>query len=342
MQLLLIGLLLVLVLNYSASIWIKKYMENYHRPTYYNKRHSSKDHVDYNREALEKRDKDGKNGTGIRPPFDPEKDLSYYVHVLHLGSVICPGALISYRMVITSSNCFQPKSEDERTSLVYRASEMGVTTGGQFAMSNPHQVIAFFMPVDKVKEKISSVALLGLQSKLSRNSYRHIDLYQKKTNAGDQIKIAFLDPQSYRIEHSTDSKILKKDRCQSYHTVIERFGTIPGFSTEGSDYFCTASKKNPTTCSTRPGDPLLVDNKLAGINVFGAVCSNSPIDVNIDIYMPIRPVVKFIQMATDALRAFTHTGPYNTSNPFPSPLVESLITRQPNFFVGETLNFTDI
>ncbi|KAH8247800.1 hypothetical protein KR038_010068, partial [Drosophila bunnanda] len=335
MQLLMAGLLLVLVLDCSASIWIKKYVENYHRPTYYNKRHRSKDHVDYTREALE-RLPEVKPTKSRRPPFDPERDISYYVHVLHRASMICSGALISYRMVITSSHCFRSETEDDTKTTLYRASDLSVVTGGEFAMSDPLSVITFFMPVNGIEKNITSVALLGLELKLDPQYYRYIKIYHKVPKLGDQVKIAFLDPLEYRVKHM-DTVILNYERCQSYYALRDLF-RLPS---EGSDYICVRNKRNTlrSTCSTRPGDPLLVGNQLAAINIYGEHCSSAIETVNMDIYLPMRPVVKFIQLATDSLRAFTHTGPYNESitRP-PSPLVQSLITRQPNFYVGNKLD----
>ncbi|KAH8280924.1 hypothetical protein KR054_005118, partial [Drosophila jambulina] len=345
MHLLMVGLLLVLVLDYSSSIWLKQYMENYHRPTYYNRRHSSKDHVDYNREALEQRDSErtfhqrgaleqkdaAMPQTAQRTfhPFDPEKDLSYYVHILHRASMICSGALISYRMVITSAQCFRSEVEDQLKLTVFKASDMGVVTGGEFAMSDPHPVINFFMPVER---NTTSVALLGLASKLNRNYYRHIKIYNQVPKVGDKVKIAFLDPQNFQVKHM-DTVILDKGQCQTYYTMTELFQ----FPIDETNYICVRNKRTTprSACSTRPGDPLLVGNQLAGINMFGEYCSNEIGTVNMDFYLPMRPVIKFIQVATDALRAFTHTGPYNASNSStPSPLVQSLITMQPNFYVG--------
>ncbi|KAH8241289.1 hypothetical protein KR032_007026, partial [Drosophila birchii] len=324
MKLLVAGLLLVLILDYSASVWIKQYMENYHRPTYYNKRHRSGDHVDYNREALDKL-VDVKPVIYHQPPFDPERDISYYVNVLHHASVICSGALISYRMVITSSYCFRTKDDMKMT--VYKASELGVVTGGGLAMSDPHPVIAFFMPV----KNTTSVALLGLQSKLNAKYYRHIKIYHKVPKVRDHVKIAFLNPKDFHVKH-IDTVILNYDRCQTFYAIRQLFQ----FSTEGSDYICVRNKRNSmqSTCSTRPGDPLLVGNELAGINMYGEHCSHDNETDNMDIYLPMRPVVKFIQLVTDALRAFTGTGPYNASIPRPlSPLAQSLFDREPNFYM---------
>jgi len=87
-------------------MWVKRYIENYHRPTYRNRAHSSDKHVNYNREALENRKKPRTLEAHTRPPFDHEKHVSFYVNVLNEGSVICAGALISHRMIITSTHCF--------------------------------------------------------------------------------------------------------------------------------------------------------------------------------------------------------------------------------------------
>lgn len=102
-------LVLVFGLSHTSSKWIKKYVENYHRPTYYNKGHSSLDHVDYNRTALEERDKPPVEERPTQEPFDALKHQSFYVSILHHGSVICAGALISRRMVVTSTVCFDPR-----------------------------------------------------------------------------------------------------------------------------------------------------------------------------------------------------------------------------------------
>ncbi|XP_037719153.1 serine protease SP24D [Drosophila subpulchrella] len=331
MRLLITSILLILGLDYSASMWLKRYIENYHRPTYRNRAHSSSKHVNYNREALENRDKARTLETHSTPPFDPEKHVSYYVNVLNEGSVICAGALISHRMIITSTHCFYATGTD--ATYEYTAKKMTILTAIDFAPNTePHQVKAFFMPVNRDDHFINHVALLALAEKLKKSTYRYIPLNRKKPKMGDDVKMAFLGPPTYKVT-LYNTRVFEYDRCRIHYGLKDLFH----ISTLEPDFFCVRNKKHSkkSTCSTRPGDPLLEDNKLVGINIYGEHCDEDDDSTNMDIYIPIRVVVPFIQMATDALRAFTSTGPYNTSLKAPlSPLLQSLADKDPNIYVG--------
>jgi len=120
-------------------MWVKRYIENYHRPTYRNRAHSSDKHVNYNREALENRKKPRTLEAHTRPPFDHEKHVSFYVNVLNEGSVICAGALISHRMIITSTHCFYATGTD--ATYEYTAKKMTILTAIDFALD-----ILFLLP----------------------------------------------------------------------------------------------------------------------------------------------------------------------------------------------------
>ncbi|KAH8326370.1 hypothetical protein KR067_006057 [Drosophila pandora] len=326
-------LVLVFGLSYTSSKWIKKYVENYHRPTYYNKGHSSLDHVDYSRTALEERDQPPVEEQHAQEPFDALRHQSFYISILHQGSVICAGALISHRMVITSTVCFRSPVRDN--TYEYKAVHLSVLAAIDmvpFRETMPHQVIGFYMPVNKNNKEVSHICLLGLNKKLGPR-YRYISLYRRIPQQRDEVTLTYLGAATRRLKYFNTS-VLNFDRCKVYFHSLDFFDV----HTYHPDYICVRNRRHTkkTTCNTRPGDPLVKDNQLAGINIFGERCELDDV-VNMDIYLPIRPVVPFIQLATDALRAFTGTGPYNeTANPPEmSPLVKSLKEGKPMVWAAD-------
>ncbi|XP_002137037.3 trypsin [Drosophila pseudoobscura] len=289
---------------------LKQYKENYHRPVYYNPSHSKANHVDYNREALDARDKLDKEAVERTVEFDASVDKTYYMHIYYKGTVFCPGALISRRMIITSARCFMPPTTEPVRE--YKARYMYVLTGvdiGHATTTTPHAVNAFYMPGHKENGTSNDIALISLAKKLPRDTYQYIKLYRGIPKAGDRVKMAFLDPSEYEIT-LYDTKVVDMDRCK---TTYEMMG-LNEFIME-PEYYCVSNLKHNlnTACSTRPGDPLIIENQLAAINIFGENCDEVEDTDTMDIYFPIKHTIKFIQLATDALRAFTGTGPFNES-----------------------------
>ncbi|XP_062125420.1 trypsin eta [Drosophila sulfurigaster albostrigata] len=282
--------------------------ETVHRPTYYNKAHKSSAHVDYNPQLLALRDAKPKREPRVAlPSFDPKTDLSYYVNVLDRGSVICAGALISRRMVVTSSRCFLPQPTEPTRE--FKAEDMSVVTGKDFAdgAHKTSQVIAFYMPVEKEAGKgVHNIALLALEQKLQRGAYRYIPLYSRLPPKGTPVTMSFVDHQSHDIT-LYESKVLSNESCKQTY---EDYGKIRLPFNE--EFFCVANRKK-AGCSTRPGDPLIIENKLAGINLYGELCDELKEGRKADVYYSLRHSVPFIQRSTDLLRAFTKSGPYNSS-----------------------------
>ncbi|KAM8706414.1 hypothetical protein ACLKA7_010657 [Drosophila subpalustris] len=283
------------------------YEENYHRPTYYNKAHKSSMHVDYSRTSMDNRDISIKKPRDRMQEFDPKTHTSYYVNVLYHGSVICAGALISRRMIITSSRCFLPSKVEPTEEL--RAEDMSVITGKDFGpdRSKTAKVIAFFMPAAKKNAiGVHDVVLLALGEKLKRGDYRYIPLYSRMPLPGAAVMMSYVDPYSQDITLH-ESKVVNIETCKESY---EEYGKLQIPFDE--EFFCVANRKK-AGCSTRPGDPLIIENKLAGINMYGEHCDELEGSHKVDVYYAIRHTVTFIQRATDMLRAFTGSGPFNDS-----------------------------
>ncbi|XP_030371024.1 uncharacterized protein LOC115621496 [Scaptodrosophila lebanonensis] len=315
-------LLLLLGLHCASGMWVKKYEENYHRPTYYNRAHKSSKHVNYNREELEQRDvKIKKRGL---EPFDPNVHKSFYVHILYKGSVICAGALISRRMIITSSRCFLPTESDP--TYAFKARYMTVRTGleiGSAISTKPSQVIAFYMPATKTNMTTHDIALVALEKKLPKQKYRFIGLYRQIPKPGDSVQMAFLDPAEYEIT-LFPSKVVDMELCKNFYESLR-----PHNMPFGSEFFCTSNKPNngKVACSTRPGDPLIINNELAAINIYGEHCDLAEGRQTMDVYYGIRHTIKYVQIATDLLRAFTDTWPFNDTKD--GPMFDNQFTATP-------------
>ncbi|XP_034486607.1 uncharacterized protein LOC117791068 [Drosophila innubila] len=299
---------LILFRIYSNDAeWLKKYEEDYHRPTYYNKAHKSDKHVDYSHTSMESRDLTTKTPRNLLTEFDPKIYKSYYVNILNRGSVICAGALISRRMIITSSRCFLP--DPKKPTEEFKAEEMSVITGNDFGpdRSKTWKVIAFFMPAPKKNGMgVHDIALLALRKKLRKVQYRYIKLYNRMPMPGAAVTMSFVDHNSHDIT-LYESKVLNIDSCNKTY---EKFGHLHIPFDE--EFFCVSNRKK-AGCSTRPGDPLFIENKLAGINIYGEQCDELEGGRKADVYYAIRHTFKFIQKTTDMLRAFTGTGPFNNS-----------------------------
>lgn len=298
------GFLILSMLAYAHAEWLKMYQEEMHRPTYYNKAHSPENHVDYSRSKIAARDIVTKQRKLSLPPFEAEKHLSFYVNILYMNSVLCAGSIISRRMVITSSRCFM--ATETAPVIQYKARHMTVMTGNYFgnplAMTWP--VIAFFQPTPKVNENVvHDISLLGLAQKLDKGTHRYIGLYRKHPPANAAVLMAFVYPATRDITFFNTS-VVDMSHCKRQY---EQSGINITFDKE---FFCVKNRRS-SGCSTRPGDPLIIDNKLAGINLYGEQCDELDGNQDVDIYYDIKSTIKFIQAATDMLRGFTGTGPFD-------------------------------
>ncbi|XP_064549992.1 brain-specific serine protease 4-like [Drosophila montana] len=300
-------LLLLLSVQIAVGVWLKRYIETSHRPSYYNRGHNQNMHVDYNRDILAERDRKGQVARSFGlPTFDPNVHKSYYVHILYKGSVFCAGALISHRMVITSSRCFL-NNENEPTR-EYKARQMSVLPGHKFGRPKRKvsNVRAFYLPTSKHGNgNVHDIALLGLKKKMDRKS-RYIKLFEQMPKMGSTVNMSFVDSKTQEIT-LFKTKVVDFEECKSS---FEQSGKIAiPFDKE---FFCVRNIKTGG-CSTRAGDPLIVDSQLAGVNIYGEHCDELEGHHIVDIYYAIPHTIPFIQKATDLLRALTGTGPFNES-----------------------------
>ncbi|XP_017874099.1 PREDICTED: uncharacterized protein LOC108621343, partial [Drosophila arizonae] len=296
-------LLAVISVHIAAGRWVSSYDEKYHRPTYYNRAHKSSQHVDYNATALFLRDFHPSIKKTL-PLFDPSIHLSYYVNVLYKGSVICAGALISRRMIITSSRCFL--ANELEPSHEFKARDMSIQPGNHFGQRERvvYPVKAFFLPAGRYQhEDVHRIALLALHTKLKKGTYRYIELYRKVPRPNAHVLVSYVDSYTRDIT-LLKTKVVSQKKCKkAFRNIGKR--KVPF----DDDLVCVKSSKQG--CSTRPGDPMIIDKKLAGINIYGENCEELEGNLVADVYYTMHYTVPFIQRATDMLRAFTGTGEYS-------------------------------
>lgn len=301
-----VGFIFLSLVVFAHAEWLKMYEEEEHRPTYYNRAHRPDQHVDYSRSKMAARDKKWEGSKVSLPPFEPEKHLSFYVNILYMNSVLCAGSMISRRMVITSSRCFM--GTETAPVIQYKARYMTVMTGNYFGnpFAQAWPVIAFFQPSPKQGEKdVHDISLLGLAKKLDRETHRYIGLYRKHPPANTAVLMAFVYPATRDITFYNTS-VVDIGYCKRQYEQAEINITM------GKEYYCVKNRRS-SGCATRPGDPLIIDNQLAGINLYGEQCDELDGSQDVDIYYNIRSTIKFIQTATDLLRGFTGTGPFDHS-----------------------------
>ncbi|KAH8420920.1 hypothetical protein KR222_009468 [Zaprionus bogoriensis] len=295
-----LGLLLV------NAEWLNVYSEEEHRPTYYNKAHHNSKHVDYSRSMMKSRDAVQPKTRIKEPEFKPQEHLSFYVNILHRGSVICAGALISRRMIITSARCFLATEADKTKQ--FKARDLSVLPGNLFGnpYARPSSVIATFHPPPLSGTQVHDIALLALAKKLPKPDFRYIKLFNHKPKSKSKVLMSFIHPATKDITFY-DTEVLSNAQCRKTYDDFGDFNT-----TFDPEFFCVKNSRE-FSCSTRVGDPLIVKDKLAGINVYGEHCDEAGNSLSADIYYGVRHSIKFIQTATDLLRGFTGTGPFNMS-----------------------------
>ncbi|XP_017062512.1 uncharacterized protein LOC108102272 [Drosophila ficusphila] len=187
------------------------------------------------REELERRDQ-------IRTHNLQAKDLRFIAKVKVGNSTRCSAALVAPSLVISSSVCFRNESPQQI--------EVLFTGGKKFEVDNV--VKAEFCP---------ELILLHLKTPTAINP---INISHQSLQLGDNVSMMMASPDlSFYGRRRT--KIISNRACKSTFMEEESVFITPNM-------VCAKNSITPEKCATFPGDALLMDHELSGLNIYGFRC----------------------------------------------------------------------
>ncbi|XP_015009377.2 uncharacterized protein LOC26526379 [Drosophila erecta] len=183
------------------------------------------------------------------------KKFNFIAKVKVGNAVRCSAALVAPSLAITSSNCFINDSS--------KPLQIIFTGGRSFAVDNV--VKPDFCPE-------LSVLHLTRPSEINPIALCHYDL-----PLGTKVSMMMASPDLiYYGRRRTE--IISNRACKT--TFLEEDSV---FIT--SSMLCARNSKNPEKCATSPGDALLIDHQLCGLNIYGFRCFQNA--VNGDLYLSL-------------------------------------------------------
>ncbi|KAH8347287.1 hypothetical protein KR059_008278 [Drosophila kikkawai] len=184
-----------------------------------------------------------------------ESDFSFIAKVEISGSVQCSAALVAPRVVISSSACCRNKSHHQLQILF---------SGGRK------------LAVDLIvkPEFCPELCLLYLES---QTEFLPVNISRQSLKLGHN---------AYMVMASPDLRFYGRRLTQ----IIENRACKVTFQEEESAYItpsmiCAKNSGTADRCANNPGDGLLMDNQLCGINAYGSRCR--PNSLNGDLYIDL-------------------------------------------------------
>ncbi|KAH8294969.1 hypothetical protein KR018_004849 [Drosophila ironensis] len=202
-------------------------------------------------EALQRRNNFEKHAQQLR-------DFSFLVKIQIGTAVRCSGALIAPQLIISSSVCFENVRPHQLQVLM---------EGGKTHLVKNIETLEFF-------PEITTIYLS------SPTKVRPAELCEQSPQLGlnASMLMASFDMSFYgrRRTHIVPNAACKKAYEQDKSLFITH------------RMFCVENSRNPQKCATGPGDALLVDHRLCGLNIYGARCRSNA--TNADLYTIVSEV----------------------------------------------------
>ncbi|XP_017083041.2 uncharacterized protein LOC108115916 [Drosophila eugracilis] len=182
------------------------------------------------------------------------KDFNFIAKVKLENVIRCSAALVGPRLLITSSTCFVNKTSQQLRVL--------------FPGGRTFDIDSIVKP-----DSCPEISLLLLKSEVSEINPIYLCHQDIQLGINASMMMASPDLSFYGRRHT---KIISNEVCQT--TFFEEDSV---FTT--SNMMCAMNSMTPDKCATSPGDALLIDHKLCGINIYGFRCFVN--ELNGDLYI---------------------------------------------------------
>ncbi|KPU80394.1 uncharacterized protein Dana_GF27318 [Drosophila ananassae] len=179
------------------------------------------------------------------------KEFSFVVKLKIDNSVRCSGALIAPKLVVTSSNCFIKDETDQLKVFLSNGKTLVVNS-----QENPNIFPELSFLFLKLPSDVQPAALCNKTLKVGQNV---------------SMLMASSDLSFYGRRQA---QIIPNTACKKSFEEDESVYITP-------DMFCVKNSQNPEKCATSPGDALLIDHQLCGLNIYGSHCRANSLNADL-------------------------------------------------------------
>ncbi|KAH8295449.1 hypothetical protein KR018_011345 [Drosophila ironensis] len=201
----------------------------------------------------------------IMSTVKPKASKHYLLKLIHRNSVICSGALISFRLMLTSALCFAGSVAKNQKP---NAQEYKV----QASRSRTYNVVNIVLGPDSTITEI--LALAVLKAPVQDTLVQPVALCDTQLGRPDNVTM-YMSQNHLRFLRTT---IIGNAACKRSYAQNESV-----FITAAM--LCARNANRLADCQTGRGDFLLHENTLCGINIYGSQCTEG--SINGDLYADV-------------------------------------------------------